>query len=242
MLQLGHQRLALGGQMIASIDNPRDHWLCDQLQKLFDKVTRRDADDGAVYLATKYAPLRKIKNYAAEYVFRDGERLLYLRTRPGVFSHRRLDGGARALIKTMQVKSGMRALDLGCGSGGIAVAAAVQAADVRVDCIDSNPRAIESTLWAADRNGVQLNAVLDCDGSSLERGAYDLVLANPPYYSSFRLARLFVEIAERAINRHGTLLVVTKTPQWYADHLPESFNEVMTQAVGNYTVVTARRA
>jgi 16S rRNA G1207 methylase RsmC len=242
MLQLGHQRLALGGQMIASSDNPRDHWLHEQLQKLFDKVTRRATEDGAVYLATKHAPLRKTKNYAAVFAFRDGDRLLYQRTRPGVFSHRHLDDGARALIKAMHVEPGMRVLDLGCGSGAVSVAAAARAPEVRVDSIDSNPRAVESTLWAAERNELKLSAALDCDGTTIERGAYDLILANPPYYSNFHLARLFVEIATRAVHRYGRLLVVTKTPQWYADNLPDAFNEVMTQPVGNYTVVTARRA
>jgi 16S rRNA (guanine1207-N2)-methyltransferase len=241
MLQLGHQRLALGGQIIVSIDNPRDHWLHEQFQKLFHKVTRRAADDGAIYLATKQAPLRKVKNYAAEFAFRDGERLLHLFTRPGLFSHRRLDAGARSLIKTMHIEPGMRVLDLGCGSGAVSVAAAVRAPDIHVNATDSNPRAIESTRWAAKRNEVAIAAALDCDGTSIERGAYDLVLANPPYYSSFRLARLFVEIGQRAIHRQGKLLIVTKTPQWYADHLPDTFNEVMTQPVGNYTVVTAHR-
>jgi 16S rRNA (guanine1207-N2)-methyltransferase len=239
MLQLGHQRLVLGGQMVASIDNPRDHWLREQLQKLFDKVTLRTAEDGATYLAVKNAPLRKIKNYAAEFAFRDGERLLYLRTRPGAFSHRRLDGGARSLIKAMHIEPGLRVLDIGCGSGAISTAAAARAADTRVDCIDSNPRAIESTLWAAERNVTKLAATLDCDGASVEAGVYDLVLANPPYYSGFCLARLFVEIATRAIHRRGRLLIVTKTPQWYADNLPDMFNEVMAELVGNYTVVTA---
>ncbi len=242
MLQLGHQRLMVGGQMVAAIDNPRDQWLHEQLQKLFDKVTRRPAEEGAVYLAVKNAPLRKIKNYACEFAFRDADRLLFLRTRPGVFSHRRLDGGARALIKAMQLEPGIRVLDLGCGCGAVAIAAAARAAEVRVDGIDSNPRAIESTLWAAERNGFKVSASLDCDGTSLERGVYDLVLANPPYYSGFRLARLFVEIALCAVHSRGRLLIVTKTPQWYADNLPSSFTEVMTQTVGNYTVVTARRA
>lgn len=242
MLQLGYQRLTLGGQMVASIDNPRDNWLHEQLQKRFGKVTRRPAEVGVIYFATKHSPLRKIKKYAAEIAFRDGERLLHLRTRPGVFSHRRLDGGARSLMKTMHIEPDMRVLDLGCGSGPLSVAAAARAPDIHVRAIDSNPRAIESTLWAAERNGVTITAALDCEGTSVEHGAYDLVLANPPYYSSFRLARLFVEIGQRAIHRRGKLLIVTKTPHWYAEHLPDTFIEVTTQPVGNYTVVTAHRA
>src|SRR5262245_39174258 len=155
MLQLGHQRLMIGGQMITSIDNPRDHWLQEQLHKLFDKVNRRPTEEGVTYVATKHAPLRKTKSYAAEFAFRDGDRLLILRTRPGVFSHRRLDGGARSLIKTMQIEPGIRVLDLGCGSGAVSIAAAARTPGVCVDCIDSSPRAIESTLWAAERNGIK---------------------------------------------------------------------------------------
>jgi 16S rRNA G1207 methylase RsmC len=241
LLQIGHQRLTIGGRFAASIDNARDHWLQEQLQKLYDKVSRRGCEDGAVYLATKTAPLRKIKNYAAEFAFRDGQQLIRLRTRPGVFSHRELDGGARALIKAMHVEPKMRVLDLGCGCGAVGVAAALRAEGVKVSAIDSNPRAIESTLWAAERIGVEIAARLDCDGSSLGPGTFDLVLANPPYYSNFRLARLFVEIAMKALVHGGRALFVTKTPKWYADHLPPEFQEVTAQQVGHYAVVAAQK-
>jgi 16S rRNA G1207 methylase RsmC len=242
MLQIAQERLAVGGRFVAAIDNPRDQWLHTLLRDMFPKVTRRPAGDGAVYLATKGAPPRKTKNYAAEFAFRDGERLIHLRTRPGVFSHRELDGGARALIKAMNVEPAMHVLDLGCGSGAVGIAAALRAADVRVAAIDSNPRAIESTTWAAERNAAsRLTARLDCDGTTIEPGTYDVVLANPPYYSDFRIAKLFITIAARALARRGWLRVVTKTPQWYLDHLPATFHEVMTQPVGNYIVVSARR-
>ena len=99
----------------------------------------------------------------------------------------------------MNVQPGMKILDLGCGSGAVGVAAALRADCLQVTAIDSNPRAIESTLWAAERNAAaSFSARLDCDGRSLTAGEYDLVLANPPYYSHFRIARLFVEIAARA--------------------------------------------
>ena len=137
-LQMGHERLAQGGRLVASIDYARDQWLHEQLRRMFAKVTRRQSDSGVVYLATKTDPLRKLKNYAAEFAFRDGERLIQLRTRPGVFSHRELDGGARALIKTMRIEAGMRVLDLGCGSGAVGIAAAVREPGATVDAIDSS--------------------------------------------------------------------------------------------------------
>ena len=243
VLQLGHERLAVGGRIAVAIDYPRDQWLHELLRGQYRKVTRRAAADGVLYLATKTERMRKSKDYAAEFAFRDGQRLIHLRTRPGVFSHRELDGGARALLKTMQVQDAMRVLDVGCGSGAVGIAAAVRAAGVQVQATDSNPRAIEATHWAAERNGVadRVTAVLDCNGSSVLPGSFDLVLANPPYYSNFRLAKLFLEIATKALRPEGELLVVTKTPQWYLDELTAAFRELTPMQSGAYAVVRAIR-
>src|SRR5688572_19431039 len=152
LLQQAHERLEIGGRMAVSTDNPTDSFLHDELRKLFAKVTRRPGSAGVLYLATKTAPLRKLKNFACEFPFRDGERLIQLRTRPGVFSHRRLDGGARALINELseqRIQDGYSILDLGCGSGAVALAAALRLDVVGVDAVDSNPRAVEATAWAA---------------------------------------------------------------------------------------------
>jgi 16S rRNA (guanine1207-N2)-methyltransferase len=242
MLQLGHERLRVGGRMLASIDHVGDHWLLAQLQKLFEKVRRRQGEGGVIYEATKTGPLKKRKNYAAEFAFRDGERLIQLHTRPGIFSHRELDDGARALIKTMAIEPGMRVLDIGCGSGAVAIAAALRASGVRVTAIDSHPRAIECTRFAAEQNNAAQGDVrLDCDGSTIEPGEYDVVAMNPPYYSGYQLARLFVAIAERATRPGSRLFVVTKTPRWYGENLPEAFGEVVAQRVGHYTVMIAQR-
>ena len=75
--------------------------------------------------------------------------------------------------------------------------------------------------------------------SLVDKTENDLVLANPPYYSHFRIARLFVDIAARALRKAGTLLLVTKTPQWYVEQLPKQFASVASQPVGNYLVITA---
>ena len=243
MLQIGYERLAIGGRFVASIDNAADHWLHEQLKRMFPKVTRRVEGRGAVYLATKTSPLKKRKEYSSELAFRDGERLIYVRTRPGVFSHRELDGGARAMIKVMEITAGMRVLDLGCGSGAVGLAAALRAEGVRVHAIDSNPRAVEAIEWGAERNNVSgLTAALDCDGTTAEPRAFDLVLANPPYFSNFRIAELFLRIAARALKKGGKLLLVTKTPQWYAENMPAAFDDAFTQPAGNYVLVVARKA
>ena len=245
LLQQGHERLELGGRMGVATDHPKDSFLHDELRKLFPKVTRRPGPTGVLYLATKTKPLKKLKNFACEFPFRDGERLIQLRTRPGVFSHRRLDGGARALINELReqkIQEGCSVLDLGCGCGAVALAAALQVDLVGVDAVDSNSRAVEATAWGAARNGIKgLKAILDCDGSSLQDEVYDLALANPPYFSNFRIAEHFARTAARTLHSGGAALFVTKTPAWYVERLPKWFAHVEPRPGSNYTIVAARK-
>jgi ribosomal protein L11 methyltransferase len=66
-----------------------------------------------------------------------------------------------------------RVLDYGCGSGILAIAAALHGAR-QVDAVDIDPAAVVATAANASANGVVLNAALP-DAAS---GAYPLVLAN----------------------------------------------------------------
>ena len=67
----------------------------------------------------------------------------------------------------------IRVLDYGCGSGILAIAAALHGAQ-SVDAVDIDEAAIASTLLNAKANGVTLHA----GRSELAVGAYDTVLAN----------------------------------------------------------------
>ena len=58
LLQEAHDRLALGGLLLASTDNPRDRWLHGELDTLFGSVSRREHATGAVYQVRKSAPWR----------------------------------------------------------------------------------------------------------------------------------------------------------------------------------------
>jgi len=132
LVQSGHERLVVGGKLFASTDNAEDRWLGEQLAKMFRKVERREFETGVVYSAVKTEPLRKRKDYSCEFAFRDRGRLIRAVSRPGVFSHRHIDPGARRLIDAMEVADGMRVFDIGCGVGTVALAAASCGASVRV--------------------------------------------------------------------------------------------------------------
>lgn len=239
-LQLFHERLELGGRFVAAIDNPRDQWLHEELQKLFAKVTRRPSETGVVYLATKHAELKKRKNYACEFEIRDQERPLKLRTRPSVFSHRRLDGGARALLTAMDIQPQMKVVDFGCGCGAVGLAAARRGAEIEVVGVDSNPRAVEAFQWGALANEIP-RATANCaaDGSVLKANSFDVVLANPPYYSNHAITKIFVEAARHALVPGGNMWLVTKRLEWYEQALPEWFRTVTAAQVGSYLVLCA---
>lgn len=238
VLQQGHQRLALQGRMVAATSNSEDQWLHGELRKLFPKVTRRVLEHGVLYLAMKTEPLRKVKDFDCEFAFRDRERLIRVISRPGVFSHRSLDTGARALINTMDVRDGHRVLDLGCGSGAVALAAAFRAGGVAVVAIDSNARAVECTARGAALNGLgNVTTILNADGESGAPGTFDLVLGNPPYYSDHRIAEIFLQGARQALKPGGTVLIVSKSPAWFEERMGELFDEVVPHPHKAYTVV-----
>lgn len=73
-----------------------------------------------------------------------------------------------------EIQSGDRVLDYGCGSGILAIAAALLGAG-EVDAADIDPQALETTSANAARNGV---AVRVAAPDRLRPGTYDLVLAN----------------------------------------------------------------
>lgn len=242
LMQQGLLRLVDGGRMLASTDNDEDQWLHEQLQELFPKVTRRPfKKQGTLYLATKTKPLKKQKDYDDEFAFRDRGRLIRVYSRPGVFSHRRIDLGARTLIKTMQIAPGMKVLDMGCGVGTVSLAAAFAAENVTVMALDSNPRAIQCTQRSAELNGLtNITAILDCEGHSASTGDFDLVLANPPYFSNYAIAELFLDTAFRALKKGGLVHVVTKTPNWFLERMPLWFVDIRETEAGDYRVLTGR--
>lgn len=254
ILQQALVNLAVGGRLVTAIDNPHDKWLREQLAETGETVRVRPAAETdpaskkgpkprtIAYVVEKTREPTKIRDFSCEVVFRDRDRLLTARTRPGVFAHRRIDPAARHLLNAVDVAAETRVLDIGCGSGCVALGIAARDPSVRVHAFDSAARAVECTRWAAEQNGLtNLTVALEAEGHVPEPGTWDLALANPPYYSDFRLAELFVESARLALAPGGTLLVVTKQPTWYVEHLPQMWTNVAREEVKGYHLIEAVR-
>jgi len=244
LMQQAYQRLKHQGTMYCAVNSPKDTWLHEQMQSLHKKVTRVPKRRGVIYSIVKTAPLKKERNFKAQFPVVFNERELTLETRPGVFSHRRLDAGAWALMKAMTVKDGMKVLDIGCGCGAVGIAATISMKRGRVTAIDSNARAVQCTLRNIELNLTedeqQRIEVFQTHTGQLEaEDEFDLVLANPPYFSNFSIAKLFIDTARRTLKRRGRLMIVTKMPEWYEEYLPEVFRRVKIDKSGPYAIITA---
>lgn len=243
LMQQGHQRLVEGGRMVVSTDNDEDQWIHKELRELFPKVTRRPIrKQGTLYLATKVAPLKKVRDFDCEFAFRDRGRLIYAYSRPGVFSHRHIDPGARALMNSMIVKPRMKVLDLGSGAGTVSLAAAFAAENVALHAIDSNARAIQSLQRGIARNEAPgITFALDADGLSPASEEFDLALANPPYFSNYAIADLFLDTAHRALKPKAKILIVTKTPNWFVERMPLWYADVEVAEATGYWIVSGKK-
>ncbi len=194
-----------------------------------------------VYIARKTAALRRVRDFDCELTFADQGRILTLHTRPGVFAHRAVDDGARQLIKAMQVGEAHRVLDIGCGSGAVALAVANRCPKGQVHAVDSHLRAIQCLEAGARANGfAHVTAELNADGTCARD--CDLALANPPYYGSWRIAERFLDTAQAALKPGGRLLLVTTATSWYEAEMPRRFRAVDFRPQGGYTVISAERA
>ncbi|HAD60654.1 MAG TPA: hypothetical protein DCG12_15525 [Planctomycetaceae bacterium] len=240
VIQASLSRLASTGRLLVSTNNPRDHWLHEHLKSVCGRVTVQREGHGVCYIARKPAQEAKQKSYTAEFAFRDGERLVACASRPGVFSHRRVDGGARGLVRSLEhlTTSPQRIVEMGCGCGAAIVAAGLRFPDASLLGIDSHARAVHSTELTAAANEVSnVSVLLTSDGVVPDPGTWDLFLCNPPYYSDYQISELFLQAAVEALSPNGRLHLVTKLTDWHQARMEDLFEEVQSSAYGEYTVL-----
>ena len=107
----------------------------------------------------------------------------------GAFAGARLDVGTRVLIDVMPTLAppdppALHVVDLGCGTGALAVAFAQQHPDARITATDRSASAARSAQASVVANGLagRVTVTLDDAGSELPDGSADLILLNPPFH------------------------------------------------------------
>jgi release factor glutamine methyltransferase len=153
-----------------------------------------EVDDGAVWPLVQRRTLREPLAYVlGEWGFRRltlrcDERALVPRPETETVVERCIE-----LLRGVQAP---RVLDVGTGSGAIALALADEVPNARVLAIDSSEEALSLARQNAALTGLDVELLLRDLNDGLPPGPFDLVVSNPPYVRGEELGTLEPEVRE----------------------------------------------
>lgn len=167
---------------------------------------------------------------------------LEIETTEGLFSPRGADAGTLSMVSAVELESGQKLLDLGCGAGLVGIAAAKVLGEENVWMTDVDPAAVRCATENAKRNGVE-NVHLCCGDAldAVDASGFDWILSNPPYHADFSVAKKFIEKGFNRLKLGGKLVMVVKRELWYRNKLTAIFGGVRMQEIGGYFVFTAEK-
>ena len=152
-----------------------------------------------------------------------GDRLMFT-SYPGCFCHRRLDEGGLALAEVVSrelassaAASPVKLLDMGCGCGLVGFLIAnrlAKSSGAKIGSlvmVDSHSRAVEAAQENSTKFAIPAEVILSDNGTP-ERmdGSFDVFVGNPPYYSDYRIAEVFLDTAKRVLKPGGVCYTVVK--------------------------------
>ena len=136
---------------------------------------------------------------------------------PGCFCHRRPDEGGLSLAEVVSKEllgcgKALKILDMGCGCGLVGLLIAKRLGDGSdLVLVDSHARATEAAEFNAEKLGCAAEIILSDNGTPARMdGTFDVFVGNPPYYSDYRIADVFLETARRALRPGGICYSVCK--------------------------------
>lgn len=89
---------------------------------------------------------------------------------------------------------GNRCLDIGTGSGALAVSVARHAKNCDVTAVDVSDTALQIAKGNAERNGAQVRFVKSDCFAALAGETFDMIISNPPYIDREEMAQLMPEV------------------------------------------------
>ncbi len=115
------------------------------------------------------------------------------------------------ILKQADSNQSLKILDIGTGSGCIAVSLAKHLANAEVFALDVSPAALEMAQYNAQQNAVQLNTieanVLEWENSASQ---FDIIVSNPPYVRESEKERMAPNVLDH--EPHLALFVENNNP------------------------------
>lgn len=135
-------------------------------------------------------------------------------TDAGVFSKSGIDFGSRVLIDALELDTGARVLDVGCGYGPIGLTIAKLDEKAKVTMIDINERAVELAKENAKLNGISNITVLQSDVYEAVKGMkFDVIVTNPPIRAGKETVHRIFEEGFELLEQGGSMWVVIQKKQ-----------------------------
>lgn len=160
---------------------------------------------------------------------------LTVRAHGAAFAGTKIDIGTRTLLGCLdRMAPAGTALDLGAGTGVLAVALAQRRPELRVLAVDQSAAAVASVAATAEANGVgdRVQVIRDDAADSVADGSVDLVVCNPPFHVGAAVvttaADLLFAAAARVLRPGGEL--------WTVYNSALRYKPTLTRLVGPTTV------
>ena len=202
---------------------------------------------------------KRVRSFKAEWPASvpGGEKLMFT-SYPGCFCHRRLDEGGLALAEVVSRdvlnteaqghrEEGLRLLDMGCGCGLVGFLIANRISSLiphpsSLVLVDSHARAVEAAMANAAKFGIPAEVILSDNGTPARMdGTFDVFVGNPPYYSDYRIAEVFLETAKRALKPGGICYTVVKNAAGLKPVQERYFPQVEVVGRRGYSVLRSVR-
>jgi 16S rRNA (guanine1207-N2)-methyltransferase len=242
MIEQAFHVLRPRGTLIVLSCYAKDDFFPTALEKVFGRFHAPQTDAGQVFWAQREGDRPRRRHEVCFQVrLGDGPSLRFL-SRPGVFSYGRFDHVARALVETMTITPGDWIVDVGCGCGTNGIwAGRLSGAAGYVTFIDSNLRALALAELNARANGLaHFQTVASSTVAGVPAAAFDVALANPPYYAQASIAQLFVDRCRVLLRPGGRFYLVTKQPDQVGPLVAEAFGTTEVVSRRGYQVLCAQ--
>ena len=241
-----HARLVDGGLCLMACETDSAA-LLKQVRAIFGTLSVRfDKKGVCCCIAKKKGVLARVRDFSATFpASLPGLEPCPLISLPGVFCHRRPDTGGLALaeVASRDLAPDQHVLDMGCGCGLVGILLARSQPTVRVTFLDSHARALAATRRNLESLGLLDRATLLLSDCGLPHSAvrFDLFAGNPPYYSDFRIAELFIQTAFDTLNQGGLCLTVAKSAHALQERQAACFGQAEILPRRGYSVIKSVR-